>query len=174
MACSTVVVCTSGVDLEVVPFAVDAVAAHAGAAAGGCLIVVPARDVIDIQRRLAALVVVPTRSPGSDRAVLAGRSLTPVFERLAGIEDEYASSRRASPTPRSSADQRRLRQVSKRYKDLTPLVEALRAHRARVADVDDGAPAAERRRPATTGSCGATSWPLRSRTSRGWRTRSAC
>lgn len=52
-----VVVCTTGVDLEVVPFTVDAIAAHGATRA---TIAAPARDVIDIQQRLAELVAVPT------------------------------------------------------------------------------------------------------------------
>ena len=58
---TTVVVCTTGVDLEVVPYAVDAIRAHGALAPGGCLIAAPARDVVDVQRKLAALVAAPTR-----------------------------------------------------------------------------------------------------------------
>ena len=54
----TLVVCTTGIDLDVVPWAVDAIARHA---ADRCVIAAPARDVIDVQERLAALVRVPTR-----------------------------------------------------------------------------------------------------------------
>ncbi len=52
-----IVVCTSGVDLEVVPWAGDAAAAFH---AGSCLVAAPERDVLEIQRRLAALLRVPT------------------------------------------------------------------------------------------------------------------
>jgi hypothetical protein len=52
------VVCTHGVDLEVVPFSIDAVARHGAAS---CLIAAPARDVLEVQERIAALVGVPTR-----------------------------------------------------------------------------------------------------------------
>jgi hypothetical protein len=45
------VVCSTGVDLDVVPFAVDAMAA---CGTDECLIVLPARDSLDIQHRLAA------------------------------------------------------------------------------------------------------------------------
>ncbi|CAN5401057.1 hypothetical protein BH10ACT2_BH10ACT2_17640 [soil metagenome] len=45
------VVCSTGVDLDVVPFAVDAMIS---CGTHECLIVVPARDAIDIQHRLAA------------------------------------------------------------------------------------------------------------------------
>ena len=51
------IVCTSGVDLDVVPWAGDAIAMHHVV---GCTIVAPARDILDIQQRLAALLVVPT------------------------------------------------------------------------------------------------------------------
>lgn len=53
-----IVVCTTGVDLDAVPWAADAIAAHG---ASECLIAAPARDVLDIQQRLAALLVTPTR-----------------------------------------------------------------------------------------------------------------
>lgn len=54
----TLVVCTTGIDLDVVPWAGDAIARHG---ADRCTIVAPARDVIDLQHRLAALLRVPTR-----------------------------------------------------------------------------------------------------------------
>lgn len=57
----TLVVCTHGVDLDAVPYACDALAAHP---ARSCIIVAPLRDVIDVQQRLAALVLVPTRFIG--------------------------------------------------------------------------------------------------------------
>jgi peptide chain release factor 1 len=57
-----------------------------------------------------------------------------MFERLAAVEDEYSLIEASLADPELLADQRRLREVSKRYKDLTPLVEALRLHRTRVAD----------------------------------------
>ena len=52
------VVCTSGIDLDVVPYATDAAAFHG---ASSCLIAAPARDVVDIQLRLAELCRVATR-----------------------------------------------------------------------------------------------------------------
>jgi hypothetical protein len=57
----TLVVCTTGIDLDAVPFACDALLAHPASA---CVIAAPARDVIDIQHRLAALVRTPTRVEG--------------------------------------------------------------------------------------------------------------
>lgn len=61
----TLVVCTHGVDLDAVPYACDALAAHP---AGACIIVAPHRDVIDVQQRLAQLVSVPTRFVGVAQA----------------------------------------------------------------------------------------------------------
>lgn len=55
---NTVVVFVSGVDLEVVPYACDAIVQYRG---DTCLIVAPGRDIIPVQQRLAALVTVPTR-----------------------------------------------------------------------------------------------------------------
>lgn len=57
------VVCTTGVDLDVVPYSIDACAAieARGQDVVECILAAPARDVIDIQQRLAALAVRPTR-----------------------------------------------------------------------------------------------------------------
>ncbi len=57
-----------------------------------------------------------------------------MIERLAAVEDEYALLETSLGDPDVLGDPARLRSVSKRYKDLTPLVEALRAHRSRLAD----------------------------------------
>lgn len=57
----TLVVCTTGIDLDVVPWAGDAIARHG---ADRCLIAAPTRDVIDVQQRLAALLRVPTSFVG--------------------------------------------------------------------------------------------------------------
>ncbi len=54
---TTVVVCSAGIDLDVVPFALDAASLHS---AQRCLIVVAERDIVDIQRRLASLAMMPT------------------------------------------------------------------------------------------------------------------
>jgi peptide chain release factor 1 len=58
-----------------------------------------------------------------------------VIERLANVEDEYGLLETSLGDPEVLSDPSRLRELSKRYKDLTPLVEALRAHRARTADL---------------------------------------
>jgi peptide chain release factor 1 len=57
-----------------------------------------------------------------------------VFERLASLEDEFTSLEVSLSDPDVQADHAALRRVSKRYKDLTPVVECLRAHRERSAD----------------------------------------
>ena len=57
-----------------------------------------------------------------------------MFERLAGIEDDYQLIEDSLADPAVIADQRRLRDVTRRYKELAPLVEALRRHRVRSAD----------------------------------------
>jgi peptide chain release factor 1 len=57
-----------------------------------------------------------------------------VFERLASLEDEFISLEVSLSDPEVQADHAALRRVSKRYKDLTPIVECLRAHRERSAD----------------------------------------
>jgi peptide chain release factor 1 len=59
-----------------------------------------------------------------------------VFERLASLEDEFISLEVSLSDPEVQADHAKLRSVSKRYKDLTPVVECLRAHRMRSADAE--------------------------------------
>jgi hypothetical protein len=60
-AVDVLVVCTTGIDLDAIPFACDALLAHPAAQ---CVVAAPQRDVIDIQHRLAATVRVPTRIVG--------------------------------------------------------------------------------------------------------------
>ena len=50
------VVCSAGVDLDAVPFAVDA---RAATGSGECRLVVPERDAVALQRDLAALASPP-------------------------------------------------------------------------------------------------------------------
>ena len=57
-----------------------------------------------------------------------------MFERLASLEDEFISLEVSLSDPAVQGDHAALRRVSKRYKDLTPVVECLRAHRERSAD----------------------------------------
>jgi peptide chain release factor 1 len=57
-----------------------------------------------------------------------------VFERLASLEDEFISLEVSLSDPDVQSDHAELRRVSKRYKDLTPVVECLRSHRDRSAD----------------------------------------
>jgi len=59
-----------------------------------------------------------------------------VIERLAAVEDEFSLLEMSLGDPEVLSDQAQLRSVSKRYKDLTPLVEAMRAFRARTADAE--------------------------------------
>ncbi|MEK7423748.1 MAG: peptide chain release factor 1 [Actinomycetota bacterium] len=59
-----------------------------------------------------------------------------MIARLAAVEDEYLLLETSLGDPEVLADPARLRSVSKRYKDLGPLVVALRHHRARLADVN--------------------------------------
>lgn len=67
---STAVVCSVGIDLDVVPYAVDAIASMAQLPVAACVIVAPERDIVDIQRRLADLVRTPTRFVGLSAADL--------------------------------------------------------------------------------------------------------
>jgi peptide chain release factor 1 len=58
-----------------------------------------------------------------------------VIDRLAGVEDEFHSLEERLGDPAVASDQRQLREVSRRYKELTPVVEAYRSYRAREADL---------------------------------------
>ncbi len=59
-----------------------------------------------------------------------------MFERLAGIEDELAAVEARLSDPDVLADPARLREASRRHKELAPLVELSRRYRARQADLD--------------------------------------
>ncbi len=50
------VVCSSGVDLDLMPYAIDA---RAACGVDACVVVLPVRDALDVQRRLAALASPP-------------------------------------------------------------------------------------------------------------------
>ena len=52
------------------------------------------------------------------------------------MEDEFVSLEASLSDPDIATDPARLRDVSRRYKDLTPVVECVRRHRARSADAD--------------------------------------
>jgi len=65
-ATRTVVVCSVGVDLDIVPFAVDA---RAALGRDHCIVVVPRRDDLDIQHRLGALASPPIAFVPIDRAL---------------------------------------------------------------------------------------------------------
>ena len=82
----------------------------------------------------------------------------PVFDRMASVEDEYTLIETSLADPELLADQSRLRAVSKRYKDLTPLVECLRAPPSEGRRRGRSPRVHERRDRARTASCGARSW----------------
>jgi peptide chain release factor 1 len=58
-----------------------------------------------------------------------------VIERLRGIEDEYALVESRLSDPAVIGDQRQLRDVSRRYKELTPLVDCYRRYLGREGDL---------------------------------------
>jgi len=59
-----------------------------------------------------------------------------VIDRLKAVEDEFVSLEASLSDPDIVSDQTRLRDVSRRYKDMTPVVECVRRIRARTADAD--------------------------------------
>ena len=59
-----------------------------------------------------------------------------MIDRLAAVEDEYSLLETSLGDPEVLSDPAQLRSISKRYKDLTPLVEAMRTFRARTADAE--------------------------------------
>ena len=59
-----------------------------------------------------------------------------MFDRLQAVEDEFVSLEASLSDPEIGNDQSRLRDVSRRYKDLTPVVDCIRRFRARTADAE--------------------------------------
>ncbi len=59
-----------------------------------------------------------------------------MFERLSSVDDEYVALEAALSDPEVLGDPRRLRDTSRRYKQLGPLVECLRRYRARTDDAE--------------------------------------
>jgi peptide chain release factor 1 len=59
-----------------------------------------------------------------------------VLERLAGIEEEYEDTLRRLSDPEVFKDQRTLKQVSKRQKELEPVVHAYRQYQASLGDLE--------------------------------------
>jgi len=64
-----------------------------------------------------------------------GRSLTSVLERLAELEKEHEDVVRQLSDPAVLSDQRRLRDVSRRHKELEPIVVAYRSYRRALEDL---------------------------------------
>jgi len=59
-----------------------------------------------------------------------------VFDRLQAVEDEFVSLEASLGDPDLGSDQARLRDITRRYKDLTPVVDCIRRYRSRVADAE--------------------------------------
>ena len=59
-----------------------------------------------------------------------------MFDRLQTVEDEFVSLEASLSDPEIGNDQPRLREVTRRYKDLTPVVDCVRRYRARTADAE--------------------------------------
>ncbi|MBI4935900.1 MAG: peptide chain release factor 1 [Actinobacteria bacterium] len=59
-----------------------------------------------------------------------------MFDRLQAVEDEFVSLESSLSDPEIGNDQARLREVTRRYKDLTPVVDCVRRYRARTADAE--------------------------------------
>ena len=59
-----------------------------------------------------------------------------MLDRLQAVEDEFVSLESSLSDPDIVSDQARLRDVTRRYKDLTPVVDCIRRYRGRTADLD--------------------------------------
>ncbi len=59
-----------------------------------------------------------------------------MFDRLQAVEDEFVSLEASLSDPEIGNDQPRLREVTRRYKDLTPVVDCIRRYRERTADAE--------------------------------------
>ena len=59
-----------------------------------------------------------------------------MFDRLQSVEDEFVSLEASLSDPDIVNDQSRMRDVTRRYKDLTPVVDCVRRYHARTADAE--------------------------------------
>ncbi|MDO9175988.1 MAG: PCRF domain-containing protein, partial [Actinomycetota bacterium] len=57
-----------------------------------------------------------------------------MFDRLKSVEDEFVSLEASLSDPELASDQPRMREITRRYKDLTPVVDCVRRYHARAAD----------------------------------------
>jgi protein subunit release factor A len=57
-----------------------------------------------------------------------------VFDRLKSVEDEFVSLEASLSDPDIVNDQAKMRDVTRRYKDITPVVDCVRRYHARSAD----------------------------------------
>lgn len=57
-----------------------------------------------------------------------------MFDRLKSVEDEFVSLEASLSDPELASDQPRMREITRRYKDLTPVVDCVRRYHARTAD----------------------------------------
>jgi peptide chain release factor 1 len=59
-----------------------------------------------------------------------------VFDRVQSLEDEFVSLESSLSDPDLASDQVKMREVTRRYKDLTPVVDCIRRRRALLADAE--------------------------------------
>ncbi|MEI7548074.1 MAG: PCRF domain-containing protein, partial [Actinomycetota bacterium] len=59
-----------------------------------------------------------------------------MFDRVQSLEDEFVSLEASLSDPGLASDQAKMRDVTRRYKDLTPVVDCIRRRRALSADAD--------------------------------------
>ena len=59
-----------------------------------------------------------------------------MFDRLQSVEDEFVSLEASLSDPDIVNDQPRMRDITRRYKDLTPVVDCVRRYKARMADAE--------------------------------------
>ncbi|CAB4363358.1 MAG: peptide chain release factor 1 [Actinobacteria bacterium] len=59
-----------------------------------------------------------------------------MFDRLKSLEDEFVSLEASLSDPELASDQTKLREVTRRYKDLTPVVDCIRRHKVLLADAE--------------------------------------
>ena len=137
------VVCSVGVDLDLVPVAADTRALHDPGAR--LVLAVPARDRLPLHVGPRRPAPAAGRGRGRPRAVvvtgtvhMAGDQVIPdaMVDRLAGLEREYAECEARLADPEVVSDQRRYVAMSRRYRELQPIVERSAAWRAAVGDLD--------------------------------------
>ena len=127
------VVCSTGVDLDLVPHAIDA--RISDGRQPELVLAVPERDAHPVTRALAAALVEPARLRRSSMAGVHGERRD-VLERLDELEAEFETILKEAADPEVIADRQRHIEVLRRHKQLEAIVSTAHDYRQAFDDVD--------------------------------------